>query len=38
MSQLELVRELGVDGVQGFLLRRPNPNPTLVLEKSVERL
>lgn len=36
MPQLELVKELGVDEVQGFLLGRPGPNPLLVLERSME--
>lgn len=36
-SQLELVKELGVDEVQGFFLGRPSPNPSLVLKKSEER-
>jgi len=35
-SQLELVTELGVDEVQGFLLGRPGPDPLLVLRKSME--
>jgi len=35
-SQLELVTELGVDEVQGFLLGRPGPDPLLVLKKSME--
>jgi len=31
-SQLDLIRELGVDEVQGFLLGRPGPNPANVLQ------
>ena len=31
-SQLDLIRELGVDEVQGFLLGRPGPNPASVLQ------
>ena len=37
IPQLELVKELGVDEVQGFLLGRPSPNPLLVLETSMDR-
>lgn len=33
-SQLDLVRELGVDEVQGFLLGRPGPNPSVLLKDS----
>jgi diguanylate cyclase (GGDEF)-like protein len=33
-SQLDLVKELGVDEVQGFLLGRPGPNPSHLLEFS----
>jgi EAL domain-containing protein (putative c-di-GMP-specific phosphodiesterase class I) len=36
-SQLELVNELGVDEVQGFLLGRPGPNPSLLLKELAER-
>ena len=36
-SQLEVVKELGVDEAQGFLLGRPGPDPSLVLKKSTKR-
>lgn len=32
-SQLQMVKELGADEVQGFLLGRPGPNPSLVLQR-----
>jgi len=32
-SQLLMVKELGADEVQGFLLGRPGPNPSLVLQQ-----
>jgi EAL domain-containing protein (putative c-di-GMP-specific phosphodiesterase class I) len=35
-SQLELVKELGVDEVQGFLLGRPSPDPLFLLKESTE--
>jgi EAL domain-containing protein (putative c-di-GMP-specific phosphodiesterase class I) len=31
-----LVKELGVDEVQGYLLGRPTPNPSALLKKSAE--
>ena len=31
VTQLELVKELGADEVQGYLLGRPGPNPQLRL-------
>jgi diguanylate cyclase (GGDEF)-like protein len=34
VSQFELVKEFGVDEVQGFLVGRPSPNPSLLLEAS----
>lgn len=37
-SQLELVRELGVDEVQGFLLGRPGPDPSFVLNEYAESM
>lgn len=36
-SQLEHIKKLGVDEVQGFLLGRPGPNPLHVLEASSKR-
>jgi diguanylate cyclase (GGDEF) domain len=36
--QLELVKELGVDEVQGFVLGRPTPTPFLFLDNRAERL
>ena len=32
-SQLDLVKELGVDEIQGFLLGRPSPHPLHLLER-----
>jgi predicted signal transduction protein with EAL and GGDEF domain len=32
-SQLQMVKELGADEVQGFLLGRPGPNPSLLLKR-----
>lgn len=37
-SQLDLVKELGVDEIQGFLLGRPGPNPSHLLESSYHQL
>lgn len=36
VAQLESVKELGVDEIQGFLLGRPTPNPSLLLNRSTE--
>jgi EAL domain-containing protein (putative c-di-GMP-specific phosphodiesterase class I) len=36
LTQLELVKELGADEVQGYLLGRPGPNPGLRLRPQKE--
>jgi diguanylate cyclase (GGDEF)-like protein len=36
IEQLELVKALGVDEVQGFLLGQPDPNPSRLLKRAAE--